>query len=118
MTPPASASAQLKPDGAYLVIGGLGGLGKAIVRWMGSHGARRIVTVSRSGTCDHEATALIEDMARQGVSVEIERCDITELDQVETLIQRVQEGKNGAPVCGVIQSAMVVQVRNELLASS
>jgi NAD(P)-dependent dehydrogenase (short-subunit alcohol dehydrogenase family) len=116
MTPPVPAPAQLRPDGAYLVVGGLGGLGQAIVRWMGSHGARRIVTVSRSGTCDDSAAGLIKDLSRQGVSVEIERCDIIKLDQVEALIQKVEQGENGTPVAGIIQSAMVVQVCDALFA--
>lgn len=109
IVPPAPAPAQLKHDGAYLVIGGLGGLGKGIVRWMGAHGARRIIAVSRSGTCDDEAVAVIQDMRSQGISVEIERCDITSLPAVEALIKKIERGQNASPIRGVIQSAMVVK---------
>lgn len=78
---------------------------------MGAHGARRIIAVSRSGTCDDEAIAVIQDMRGQGISVEIERCDITSLPAVEALVKKIERGQNASPIRGVIQSAMVVKVR-------
>lgn len=35
-------------DATYVVVGGLGGLGKAIAGWMASHGAKNLMFLSRS----------------------------------------------------------------------
>ncbi|KZZ97735.1 Beta-ketoacyl synthase [Moelleriella libera RCEF 2490] len=48
-TPRRPKEAQLRPDGTYIVVGGLGGLGRVILEWMADHGAKQVVTVSRSG---------------------------------------------------------------------
>jgi emericellamide synthase (highly reducing iterative type I polyketide synthase) len=103
--------AQLKPDGVYIIAGGLGGLGKAIIRWMGDHGARHIITLSRSGTCDETAVALIDEMRSKGTSVIVKRCDIASIDEVKALMAEIEQDGVLSPVRGVIQSAMVVKVR-------
>lgn len=111
IVPPAPPSAELASDGVYLIVGGLGGLGKSIVRWLGSCGARRIVTVSRSGACDENGVALIREMQSRGVEVEVKRCDITSLEEVKVLMESIEQGARPSVVRGVIHSAMVVQVR-------
>lgn len=42
------SSVSLSPDVSYLIVGGLGGLGRAISRWMVEEGARSLVLLSRS----------------------------------------------------------------------
>jgi hypothetical protein len=41
-------------DATYIIIGGLGGLGKSIVKWMISHGARNLLLLSRHGMPQRE----------------------------------------------------------------
>lgn len=39
---------RLRPDGAYLITGGLGGLGLVVARWLAERGARWLVLVGRT----------------------------------------------------------------------
>ncbi|KAH7025271.1 putative polyketide synthase [Microdochium trichocladiopsis] len=98
--PPAVAS--LAADGTYLVVG-LGGISKAIVRWMAQRGARRIVAVSRSGIIGAAAVTLVEDLQAAGVEVVIKRCDVSSLAQVQTLVAEI------GPIRGVVHSAMLLE---------
>jgi acyl transferase domain-containing protein/acyl carrier protein len=41
--------ARFRPDGTYLITGGLGGLGLLFARWMVERGARRLILMGRSG---------------------------------------------------------------------
>jgi NAD(P)-dependent dehydrogenase (short-subunit alcohol dehydrogenase family) len=111
IVPPPPKLAQLSPDGVYLIAGGLGGLGKAIIRWMGDHGARHIMTLSRSGKADEAAVGLIEEMRGRGISVIIKSCDISSIDEVKKLVAEIEQDPVLSPVRGLIQSAMVVKVR-------
>ena len=44
-----------RPDGSYLITGGLGGLGLRMARWMAEAGARSIVLVGRRGLPGRDA---------------------------------------------------------------
>ncbi|OBT45611.1 Type I Iterative Polyketide synthase (PKS) [Pseudogymnoascus sp. WSF 3629] len=48
-------------DASYLLVGGLGGLGRAIARWMMQHGAKNIIFLSRSGL-DKEGARQIDTL--------------------------------------------------------
>ena len=39
---------QLRPDGAYLITGGLGGVGLKVARWLVERGAKHLALVGRS----------------------------------------------------------------------
>lgn len=45
---PRSPVPKLKPDASYLIVGGVGGLGRSITHWMVDHGARNLILLSRS----------------------------------------------------------------------
>ncbi len=46
---PAPRQVTLVDDAAYLVTGGLGGLGLEVARWLVDHGARHLVLIGRRG---------------------------------------------------------------------
>ena len=53
---PSSATSMLfKPDGTYLITGGLGKLGLAVAQWMTVRGARHLVLISRRRLPDRSA---------------------------------------------------------------
>lgn len=53
---------KLLPDATYVLVGGFGGLGIRLIRWLASRGARTIVTISRSGAKSAAAKTYIEEM--------------------------------------------------------
>ena len=46
---PRAQALPVRPEGTYLVTGGLGDLGLRVARWLVEHGARRLVLVARRG---------------------------------------------------------------------
>lgn len=98
----------LKSGGSYLLVGGLGGLGRAIALWMVQNGARNLIFANRSGDTKQEAKDTIELLRKEGAVVQVYACDVSEEDQLELLIRESSKGM--PPICGVIQSAMVLKV--------
>jgi len=60
-------------DASYLMVGGLGGLGQSLIKWMLAHGARHFVFLSRSGNKDGSASdtlKVIHDAEGSAIIVE------------------------------------------------
>jgi len=101
----ASGTATIRPDGAYLITGGLGGLGLTLAHWLASKGAGHIVLLGRRGvTSDvqREAIAAIEAGSTQ---VTVHRADIGERADVEALFDAI--GRGDPPLRGIIHAAGV-----------
>ncbi|THY20662.1 polyketide synthase [Aureobasidium pullulans] len=103
---PKKTASLFKEDASYLIIGGTGGLGCSIARWMASRGAKLICLSSRRANITPRLEELISDLAQQGTKILVRACDVANLSSVETLIQNLQKE---APVRGVIQGAMVLK---------
>jgi NAD(P)-dependent dehydrogenase (short-subunit alcohol dehydrogenase family) len=103
--PPKPATVDLKPNSSYLVIGGTGGLGKATLRLLADLGARRLVTISRSGSDSPTAREFIEEMSSRGVEVIVHKGSVLDKATVEAVSEDCREH----PIKGVIQGAMVLQ---------
>jgi zearalenone synthase (highly reducing iterative type I polyketide synthase) len=54
-------------DASYVLVGGLGGLGRSISTMLADHGARKICFLSRSGAESAEAQNLIGNLKRHDV---------------------------------------------------
>ncbi|WP_175150285.1 type I polyketide synthase [Paraburkholderia ultramafica] len=109
-----AATLELDPAGAYLIVGGTGGLGFATARWMMSRGARHLTLASRSGTL---APELAEEAARwreaNGTQVHTAACDVTDIAALDALLADIAQ--RGTALKGVLHSAMVIDdglVRN------
>lgn len=100
-----AAAPQLRGDGAYLVTGGLGGVGLLIAGWLVGQGARHLVLAGR-GAPSAEARAAIEALERAGATVVIERADLAQRADVERLVARAQAG--GHALRGIVHSAGVL----------
>ncbi|KAF2721125.1 putative polyketide synthase [Polychaeton citri CBS 116435] len=109
IAPPSPPLAQLKPNGVYLVVGGLGGLGKEIVKWLADRGAGQIVTLSRSGKYGCESATLVDSLKTKGITVLPKSCDVSSMQSVSAVMAELEESKTLWPVRGVIQSAMVLK---------
>ncbi|OKO94430.1 Lovastatin diketide synthase LovF [Penicillium subrubescens] len=105
---PKTGSSLLKADASYILIGGTGGLGRSMARWMSSKGARHIVLVSRSASVNEQVQALINELAVDGTHVVVKPCDVSSKPSVENLVK--EEMKDLPPVRGVVHGAMVLRV--------
>ncbi|PVH89083.1 putative polyketide synthase [Cadophora sp. DSE1049] len=106
-TPSNKSGHLLREDAAYLLVGGLGGIGRATALWLLAHGARYFIFASRSGTASQSATELVATLEAQGAKVAVIICDIGDAEQFDRLL--AQAKKEMPPIRGVIQGAMVLR---------
>jgi acyl transferase domain-containing protein/NADPH:quinone reductase-like Zn-dependent oxidoreductase len=105
---PSKTKSLLKTDATYLIIGGTGGLGRSISRWMIEKGARNIVLISRTGKTTGKVGELIEEATGSGAQVVVRPCDVTNKKQVEKLVTEITSSMPS--IRGVIHAAMVLNV--------
>ncbi|MEW6234620.1 MAG: type I polyketide synthase [Candidatus Omnitrophota bacterium] len=92
-------------DAAYLITGGLGGLGLLTARWMISQGARHIFLIGRSAPSE-DAIASIREMERLGADIAVIQADISIYSEAKRAMAQI--GAAGRPLCGVVHAAGVL----------
>lgn len=92
------------PSKHYLLVGGLGGLGRTLSQWMVRKGARKLAFLSRSGADKAEAKATIDWLTARGIEVNVYRGDVSKSADVQGCVDAV-----GPRLGGVFQAAMVLQ---------
>jgi phthiocerol/phenolphthiocerol synthesis type-I polyketide synthase D len=85
-------------DGAYVITGGLGGLGLVAAQWLAERGATRLVLNSRRPADP--------GLAGLGVDVRVVTGDIAEPGTAEVLVAAATDG--GVPLRGVLHAAGVL----------
>jgi amino acid adenylation domain-containing protein len=112
----------VRPEGTYLVTGGLGALGLRAARWLVDRGARRLVLLGRRGlpvrgiwsrlAPDEPARAAVEaiaEMERLGATVVVASADVGDADRMADLFEHWSETL--PPLRGVIHAAGVADPR-------
>ncbi|KAK8144539.1 hypothetical protein G3M48_005656 [Beauveria asiatica] len=102
--PATPSRATLQSNKSYLVVGGTGGLGKAIIRLLVKMGAKRIVTLSRSGAAAAGMSAFVKEMATAGVQVMAVKGSVLD----NSSLDEVKAAAGDMPIKGVIQAAMAL----------
>ncbi|MER5385555.1 SDR family NAD(P)-dependent oxidoreductase [Streptomyces sp. NPDC002688] len=95
-------------NGAYILTGGLTGLGLATARRLADHGAGRIVLNGRRAPGPEAETALSE-LRTHGTSVTVVQGDIAEPDVAQRLVEAAVA--EGHALCGVAHAAGVLHDR-------
>lgn len=95
----------LRSESSYLLVGGLGGLGRAISTWMVEHGARNLVYLSRSAGKSLEDESFFHELEAQGCLVQCFPGSVTNLDDVKHAVSNAT-----MPIAGVMQMSMVLKV--------
>ena len=90
---------------SYIVIGGLGGLGRFICSWMIENGAKHITAISRSGAGTLEARDALSAMNAYGSFVQCIKADACDRKAISELISKLRSER---PIKGVINLAMVL----------
>ncbi len=109
----------LRTDGAYLVTGGLGGLGLLVARWLVERGAHRLVLMARTPLPPRAAwsrahgaqtgtIAAVRQLESLGASVEIAPVDVGDAAQLTAWLSRYRE-EAWPPLRGVVHAAGVMQ---------
>ncbi|MEM6363059.1 MAG: SDR family NAD(P)-dependent oxidoreductase [Planctomycetota bacterium] len=102
-------SLALSDEGTYWVVGGLGGFGLPMARYLAERGVKRLVLSGRRVEPSEHATEIIDSIRGMGTEVELVACDITDADAVEQTIAAIQS--SGSPLRGVMHTAMVLEDR-------
>lgn len=98
----------LSPHFSYLLVGGLGGIGRATALWMRDHGARNFILVNRSGLKTYEAKETVKALETLGCKVVVYPCDIVDSEAVCSMV--AQAKLEMPPIKGLIQGAMILRV--------
>ncbi|KAF7592119.1 hypothetical protein BBP40_000667 [Aspergillus hancockii] len=73
----------LKSDASYIIVGGTGGIGLDLASWFSQQGARNLILISRFSLKGVKALQAIQYISNIGVTVEVCRCDISNLEDVK-----------------------------------
>lgn len=96
---------ELKSEASYLLVGGLGGIGRSIALWLFENGARHLTFLSRSGR-----SANVEDFCQEletlGCHVQVFKGSVVNERDVRNAAENSTK-----PIRGVVQLSMVLQVR-------
>ena len=98
--------APIRGDGAYLITGGLGGLGLAVARWLVEQGAGQVVLMGR-GTPGDAAGAFIAELNGAAATVCVVRGDVGNAEDARRVLAGITGGP--LPLRGIIHAAGVLQ---------
>ncbi len=99
---------QFDANASYLIVGGLGGLGRSVARWMASRMARHLILLGSSNPIREAGKVLVEELQAQGVIVAAPSCDVSDRAALERTLNHCLETM--PPIKGCIQGAMVLKV--------
>jgi polyketide synthase 5 len=105
VVPPEQARV-FRRDGAYIITGGLGGLGLFLASKMAAAGCGRIVLTSRSQS-KPDAQQAIERIRATGADIQVECGDIAASETADRLVAVATA--TGLPVRGVLHAAALVE---------
>ncbi|KAL5392876.1 hypothetical protein DPSP01_000571 [Paraphaeosphaeria sporulosa] len=96
-------------NASYLLVGGLGGLGRAVSTWMVERGARSFVYLSRSAGSTADDKTFFKELEAQGCEAVAIAGSVTSEDDVKSAIALAEK-----PISGIIQLSMVLRDQNFL----
>ncbi|KAI8722303.1 hypothetical protein NCS52_00373800 [Fusarium sp. LHS14.1] len=91
----------------YLLVGGLGGLGRSICELLIANGAENIAFLSRSGTSSEASRFFIKDLNDKGIHAQVYEVDICDAEALERVMHDVSQDM--PPIKGVFQCAAVIK---------
>ncbi|KAI9037690.1 type I polyketide synthase [Aspergillus affinis] len=99
-----AGQARFRKDRSYVLIGGLGGLGRSTAVWLAERGAGSIVFMSRSASPSAESEKLTRELNELGCQVQIFPGSVTDATTVDFLVTNTAK-----PIAGVLHLALVLK---------
>ncbi|RAH68389.1 uncharacterized protein BO66DRAFT_455555 [Aspergillus aculeatinus CBS 121060] len=106
---PSVLSYRFSTSSSYLLVGGLGGLGRSVSSWMAERGASEIVYLSRSAGQSESDQLFREELKSQGCEAIFVVGSATVLEDVQEAIARCTK-----PLAGVMLLSMVLRDQSYL----
>jgi len=97
----------LRPDGTYLIAGGLGGFSLMVAQWLVECGAKHLVLMGRSGASSPAAKEAVKTLESAGASVVVAKADVTQAHQVADVLALVD--RSMPPLRGLVHTAVVYE---------
>ncbi|KAK9701631.1 Phosphopantetheine attachment site [Popillia japonica] len=94
------------PDKTYVLVGGLGGFGLELTKWLIFRGATKIVLTSRSGIRTGYQSLCVRRWRESGIQVLVSTADCS--DQ-KGAVKLLQEAKQLGPIGGIFNLAAVLR---------
>ena len=98
---------KLDPNASYLLVGGLGGIGRSLSGLLVDMGARNLCFISRSRVQSDIAKSMIQEFGKRSVKCGVYSCDTTQADLLAQTLR--QCSSEMPPIRGLFQCAMVLQ---------
>lgn len=97
----------LKGDAIYLLVGVMGGIGRALAIKIAESGAKNLVFLSRNGANTPVAKGLVNSLQHSGANVLVLKCDISDKQQLSTATLEIN--RTLPPIKGIFNLAMVMR---------
>ena len=97
-------SLELQGSASYLLVGGLGGLGRAVSTWMVEHGARHLIYLSRNAGANSQDEHFVNELNSMGCEAQLLRGSVTNAEDVLKALKETT-----CPVKGILQMSMVLR---------
>ncbi|RDA94924.1 hypothetical protein CP533_0174 [Ophiocordyceps camponoti-saundersi (nom. inval.)] len=94
----------LSDTSSYLLVGGLGGLGKGVTRWLVEKGARNFCFLSRSAGTSEGDKAFFKELEEQECRVSAVAGSVADMADVHKAVEAAP-----TPISGVLQLSMVLR---------
>ncbi len=104
--PEAGAGMTVRPDGSYLVTGGLAGIGLAAAERLATRGAGEVILVGRSGDSDEAQAAAAALADATGAKVRALACDVSDASSVSAMVADL--AASALPLRGIVHAAGVL----------
>ncbi|KAL6231642.1 hypothetical protein BDW75DRAFT_247787 [Aspergillus navahoensis] len=100
---PRQRELNLRQDAAYLLVGGLGGLGQSVSTYLVERGARHLIYLSRTAGAFQSHQAFFRELESQGCFIQVFKGDVSCLADVKIAVHAANR-----PIAGVLHMAMVL----------
>src|SRR5260370_903274 len=96
----------LRRDGAYLVTGGLAGLGFAAARWLAEHGAGSLALLGGRGGQPPGAADRVAELTALGAEVSVYAGDVADPASLAAVLDEIRRSQ--PPLRGVVHAASAI----------
>ncbi|KAL4734136.1 hypothetical protein BDV11DRAFT_175032 [Aspergillus similis] len=104
---PRARTPRFRSDASYILVGGAGGIGQSIARWLAAHGAHNLIVLSRSAAANPAAVELVAELKPRGCHVKLISCDASVESDLAAALETC--ARDLPPIRGVIQASMVLR---------